>query len=144
MNFVYLFLNDYVLVYYHLAPCMRQNFRLSCSFTHWVVYINPHGFVTLSNFWGSLSFCIKSRSFHFRVCFSLFSLLFLSFFRLPNTPLKDDNSRDAWLSLIALKRRVASLVLGLLVDRTKTHVRIYNTNAQGLLSNSRQRRHKTC
>ena len=29
-------------------------------------------------------------------------------------PLEDDNLRDALLSLIALKRRVASLVLGLL------------------------------
>ena len=44
--------------------------------------------------------------------FSLFSLLFLSFSRLPNNPLEDDNSRDAWLSLLALKRKVASLVVG--------------------------------
>ena len=47
-----------------------------------------------------------------RVCYSLFSLLFLSFSRLPNNPLEDDNSRDAWLSLLALKRKVASLVVG--------------------------------
>ena len=47
-----------------------------------------------------------------RVWFSLFSLLFLSFSRLPNNPLEDDNSRDAWLSLLALKRKVASLVVG--------------------------------
>ena len=32
--------------------------------------------------------------------------------RLPNNPLEDDNSRDAWLSLLALKRKVASLVVG--------------------------------
>ena len=48
----------------------------------------------------------------YRFYFALFSLLFLSFSRLPNTPLEDDNSRDAWLSLKALKRRVASLVVG--------------------------------
>ena len=67
------------------------------------------------------SFCNPKQLLHFqyspaafssRVYFSLFSLLFLSFSRVPNTPLEDDNSRDAWLSLIALKRRVASLVLG--------------------------------
>ena len=64
---------------------------------------------------------ILEHNFHFyvnifvalvRVCFSLFSLLFLSFSRLPNNPLEDDNSRDAWLSLLALKRKVASLVVG--------------------------------
>ena len=42
--------------------------------------------------------------------FSLFSLLFLSFSRLPNTPFEDDNSNDVWLSLKTLKRRVARLV----------------------------------
>ena len=47
-----------------------------------------------------------------RVWCSLFSLLFLLFSRLPNTPLKDDNSRDAWLSLFSLKRKEASLVVG--------------------------------
>ena len=73
-------------------------------------YIKPHKLVTLSNF----SFYKVSRSFNFRVSFALFSLLFLSFSRLPNTPLEDDNSKDAWLSLIALKMRVSSLVLGLL------------------------------
>ena len=30
------------------------------------------------------------------------------------------------------------------VNRTKTHIRIYNTITKGLLSNPRQRRHKTC
>ena len=53
-----------------------------------------------------------SRRIVFRLYFALFSLLFLSFSRLPNTPLEDDNSRDAWLSLEALKMRVASLVVG--------------------------------
>ena len=73
-------------------------------------YINPHIFVTLSNFFINT----VSRSFHFMVSFAFFSLIFLSFSRLPNTPLEDENSRDAWLSPIALKRRVASLVMGLL------------------------------
>ena len=49
--------------------------------------------------------------------FSLLSLLSLFFFlslsRLPNTPLEDDNSRDAWLSLLPLKRKEASLAVGL-------------------------------
>ena len=45
--------------------------------------------------------------------FSLLSLFFLSLSRLPNTPLEDDNSRDAWLSLLSLKRKEASLVVGL-------------------------------
>ena len=48
----------------------------------------------------------------FRFCFSLFSLLFLLFSRLPNNPLEDDNSRDAWLSLFSLKRKEVSLVVG--------------------------------
>ena len=48
----------------------------------------------------------------FRFWFSLFSLIFLSFSRLPNKPLEDDNSRDAWLSLFSLKRKVASFVVG--------------------------------
>ena len=45
--------------------------------------------------------------------FSLFSLFFLSLSRLPNTPLEDDNSRDAWLSLLPLKRKEASFGVGL-------------------------------
>ena len=44
---------------------------------------------------------------------SLLSLFFLSLSRLPNTPLEDDNSRDAWLSLFPLKRKEASLAVGL-------------------------------
>ena len=44
---------------------------------------------------------------------SLLSLFFLSLSRLPNTPLEDDNSRDAWLSLLPLKRKEASLAVGL-------------------------------
>ena len=102
--------NDHVLLYYHFVPYVSQYFRQFCIFILWVVLYKPHKLVTLSNF----SFYKVSRSFHFRVSFALFSLLFLLFSRLPNTPLEDDNSRDAWLSLIALKRRVVSLVLGLL------------------------------
>ena len=48
----------------------------------------------------------------FAFIFSL-SLFFLSLSRLPNTPLEDDNSRDAWLSLLPLKRKGASLAVGL-------------------------------
>ena len=44
---------------------------------------------------------------------SLLSLFFLSLSRLPNTPLEDDNSRDAWLSLLSLKRKEASLAVRL-------------------------------
>ena len=44
---------------------------------------------------------------------SLLSLFFLSLSRLPNTPLENDNSRDAWLSLLPLKRKEASLAVGL-------------------------------
>ena len=100
--------NDPVLVCYYLTPSISQNFRLSYSFTHWVPYIYPHGFVTLSNF---LHFNITPAAFSLGFGF-LSSLLFLSLSRLPNTHLEDDNSRDVWLSLIALKRKVASLVLG--------------------------------
>ena len=49
----------------------------------------------------------------FAFIFSLLSLFFLSLSRLPNTPLEDDNSRDAWLSLFPLKRKEASLAVGL-------------------------------
>ena len=51
----------------------------------------------------------------FAIIFSLLSLLslfFLSLSRLPNTPLEDDNSRDAWLSLLPLKRKEANLAVG--------------------------------
>ena len=68
-------------------------------------------FVTLSTLEAIFMQLYFSRSFHLGFGF-LSSLLFLSFSRLPNTPLEDDNSRDAWLSLIALKRKVASLVVG--------------------------------
>ena len=57
------------------------------------------------------SFYVNISAPSVRVWFSLFSLLFLSFSMLPNNPLEDDNSRDAWLSLLALKRRIASLVV---------------------------------
>ena len=78
-----------------LAPpfCNPKQF-LEAIFWHFSFYVN-------------ISHCFSSR-----VSFSLFSLLFLSLSRLPNTLLEDDNSRDAWLSIIALKRKVASLVLG--------------------------------
>ena len=75
-------------------------------------------FVTLSkelggkNLLAQFSFCKLSIVALVRVWFSLFSLLFLLFSRLPNTPLEDDNSRDAWLSLFSLKMKEASLVVG--------------------------------
>ena len=91
-------------------------------------YISPSRFVTNIEVFGE--FFVKQDkvvSFHFtafvnkvlfffRFCFyffSLFSLFFLSLSRLPNTPLEDDNSRDAWLSLLPLKRKEASLAVGL-------------------------------
>ena len=49
----------------------------------------------------------------FAFILSLLSLFFLSLSRLPNTPLEDDNSRDAWLSLLPLKRKEGSLAVGL-------------------------------
>ena len=57
-------------------------------------------------------FLFLSFSFIFSLL-SLLSLFFLSLSRLPNTPLEDDNSRDAWLSLLPLKRKEASLAVGL-------------------------------
>ena len=57
-------------------------------------------------------FYVNISQLSFRFCFPLFSLLFPLFSRLPNTPLEDDNSRDAWLSLFSLKRKEASLVVG--------------------------------
>ena len=74
-------------------------------------FCNPKQFFE-AIFWHFSFYVNISRSFSSRVSFSLFSLLFLSPSRLPNTLLEDDNSRDAWLSLIALKRKVASFVLG--------------------------------
>ena len=115
MNFVYLMPNDPVLVYYHYNPFVISYFRCFSIFTPWVVLYKPTHLCNPKQLLCNFSFYVNiSRRFQFRVCFSLFSLLFLSFSRLPNTPLEDDNSRDAWLSLIALKRRVASLILGLL------------------------------
>ena len=87
----------------------------SYSFTQWVAYINPHSFCNPKQLLGDLKDFLCNFIFpqlSIRVWFSLFSLFFLSFSRLPNNPLEDDNSRDAWLSLIALKRKVASLVVG--------------------------------
>ena len=65
-----------------------------------------------SNFFGKFSFCKYSLVALVRVWCSLFSLLFPLFSWLPSTPLEDDNSRDAWLSLFSLKRKEASLVVG--------------------------------
>ena len=62
------------------------------------------------------AFVNKVLFFRFFFIFSLLSLLslfFLSLSRLPNTPLEDDNSRDALLSLLPLKRKEASLAVGL-------------------------------
>ena len=63
-----------------------------------------HGLDTwmlVNHFYGGMSPAMKQlfyfikfpAAFHFRVYFALFSLLFLSFSLLPNTPLEDDNSR---------------------------------------------------
>ena len=102
---------DFILVYYFLVPCISQNVRLSCIFIHWVAYISPPPICNPKQSFGkNFILCKYLRSFH--LGFSLFSLLFLSFSRLPNTSLEDDNSRDAWLSLLSLKRKVASLVVG--------------------------------
>ena len=54
--------------------------------------------------------------FSFAFIFSLLSLLslFLSFtFPAAKHPLEDDNSRYVWLGLLSLKRKEASLVVGL-------------------------------
>ena len=112
--FIYLILNDYVSMYYHYSPYVISYFRCFSIFTLLVWVYKPPQTCNPKKLLSNFSFYKVSRSFHFRVSFALFSLLFLSFSRLPNTPLEDDNSRDAWLSLIALKRKVASLVLGLL------------------------------
>ena len=108
---MFLIPNDHVLINYHFVPIVISYFRHFCHFTHWGwLYKLPYNFCN-PNFPFYASF---PTDFHFRFYFALFSLLFLSFSRQPNTPLEDDNSRDAWLGLKALKRRVASLVLGLL------------------------------
>ena len=106
---VFLIPNDHVLINYHFIPYVISYFRHFCIFTLWVcLYKLPHNFVTLTLI---IQYSFP-QLFILGLIFALFSLLFLSFSRLPNTPLEDDNSRDAWLGLIALKRRVASLVLG--------------------------------
>ena len=61
---------------------------------------------------GTFYFYVNISQLSFRFCSPLFSLLFPLFSRLPNTPLEDDNSRDAWISLFSLKRKEASLVVG--------------------------------
>ena len=106
--------NDLVLVYYLLVPCMSQYFRLSCIFLLWVDYISPHHFVTLSNFYATFHFVNKVPQ--LSVLWFAFLSSLSSFFHFlgrqtppppppPPPPLEDDNSRDAWLSLIALKRK---------------------------------------
>ena len=108
---MFLIPNDHVLINYHFVPIVISYFRHFFHFTHWGwLYKLPYNFCN-PNFPFYASF---PAAFHFRFYFALFSLLFLSFSRQPNTPLEDDNSRDAWIGLKALKRRVASLVLGLL------------------------------
>ena len=103
--------NDHVLLYYHFVPYVSQYFRQFCIFTLWVVLYKPHKLVTLSNFSFDKSFPAA-----FILGFQLLSSLssFFHFLGCQTPPLEDGNSRDAWLSLIALKMRVASLVLGLL------------------------------
>ena len=109
---------DFILVYYLLVPCFSQNVRLSCIFIHWVAYISPLPFCNPKQGFGErnllaqFSAYVNISQLSFKVWCSLFSLLFLLFSRLPNTPLEDDNSRDAWLSLFSLKRKEASLVVG--------------------------------
>ena len=109
---------DFILVYYYLVPYFSQNVRLSCIFIQWVAYINPNGFCNSKQgfggekSFGTFSVYVNISQLSFRVWYSLFSLLFPLFSRLPNTPLEDDNSRYAWLSLFALKRKEASLVVG--------------------------------
>ena len=83
-----------------------------------MAYINPHSFCNPKQGFGEgnplaqfIVLC-KYLAGLVRVWCSLFSLLFPLFSRLPNTPLEDDNSRDAWLSLFSLKRKEASLVVG--------------------------------
>ena len=73
-------------------------------------------FLVICKFSFFTAFVNKVLFFCFAFIFSLLSLLslfFLSLSRLPNTPLEDDNSRDAWLSLLPLKRKEASLAVGL-------------------------------
>ena len=101
--------NDLVLYNSHFIPFVIICFRYFWYFTHfgWL-YKPPYSFCN-PNF---NSFKLSARSFCFNSKFALFSLFFLSFSWLPNASLEDDNSRDAWLSLKALKRRVSSLVIG--------------------------------
>ena len=101
--------NDHVLINYHFVPIVISYFRHFWSFTQlgWL-YKPPYDFCNPNfHFYAS-----SPAALVFRLYFALFSLLFLSFSWLPNTPLEDENARDAWLSLKALKRRVTSLVVG--------------------------------
>ena len=64
------------------------------------------------------AFVNKVLFFSFAFIFSLLSLLSLPFSAAKHS-LEDDNSRDAWLSLLPLKRKEASLAVGL--GRTKSY-----------------------
>ena len=98
--FVFLCTNDPVLVnfisnltviilfrivwYFHLVVRLYKPF-----YEHFVTELFIEGIsITGSCFWLS---------------FTLFSLLFLSFSRQPNTPFEDDNSKDVWLKPLNLK-----------------------------------------
>ena len=74
------------------------------------------------SFWRILCKCsftaFVNKLFFFQFCFyflsSLSSFSLLSFtFPASKHPLEDDNSRDAWLSLLPLKRKEGSLAVGL-------------------------------
>ena len=101
--------NDFVLYNSHFIPIVIIYFWYFWYFTHLVwLYKPPY------NFFVTLHFILHCNPQLFIVLFqfALFCLFFLSFSRLPNTPLEDDNSRDVWLSLKTLKMRVARLVNG--------------------------------
>ena len=75
-----------------------ENFLVKEKFCKFIAFVNKFLFLSFAFIFSLLS---------------LFSLFFFSLSRLPNTPLEDDNSRDAWLSLLPLKRKEASLAVGL-------------------------------
>ena len=58
----------------------------------------------------NFSFKLSARSFCFR--FTVFLSSFSHFLGCQTHPFEDDNSKDVWLSLKTLKRRVARLVNG--------------------------------
>ena len=115
-------------MYYSFVPKFSQIVRLFGIFLHLEAYISPSHFVSKGGqlgggqlgggqlggeqSFGTFLFYVNILQLSFRFFFSLFSLFFPLFSRLPITPLEDDNSRDAWLSLLSLKRKEASLVVG--------------------------------